>query len=68
MSYWTRMYGINGMVMKFKRFYFKIKIKECDIQTVTMINELQDAMQDDAVINVVSKQEMDDILHSICYD
>ncbi len=47
---------------------FKIKIKECDIQIVAMIRELQDVMQDDAVINVLSKQEMDDILYSICCD
>ncbi len=47
---------------------FKIKIKECDIRTVAMIRELQDAMQDDAVINVLSKQEMNDILYSICCD
>ncbi len=33
-----------------------------------MIRGLQDAMQDDAVINVLSKQEMDDILYSICCD
>ncbi len=44
---------------------FKIKIKECDIQTVAMMRELQDAMWDDAVIDVLSKQEMDDFLHSI---
>ncbi len=47
---------------------FKIKIKQCDIQTVVMIRELQDAMQDDAVINVLSEQEMNDILYSICCD
>ncbi len=47
---------------------FKIKIKHCDIQTVTMIRELQGAMPDDTVINVLSKQEMDDILYSICCD
>ncbi len=45
---------------------FKIKIKESDIRTVAMIRELQDAMQDDAVINVLSKREMDDILYSNC--
>ncbi len=33
-----------------------------------MIGELQDAMQDDAVINVLSTQEMNDILYSICCD
>ncbi len=32
---------------------FMITIKECDIQTVAMIRELQDAMQDNAVINVL---------------
>ncbi len=38
--------------------YFKIKIKECDIQTVAMIRELQDDMQDDGVINVLSKPSL----------
>ncbi len=47
---------------------FNIKIKECDFRTVAMIRELQDAMQDDAVINVLSKQEMNDSLYSICCD
>ncbi len=48
--------------------HVKIKIKEYDIQTVVMIRELQDTMQDDAVLNVLSKQEMDDILYSISSD
>ncbi len=47
---------------------FKIKIKDCDIRKVAMMRELQDAMQDDAVINVLSKQEINDILYSICCD
>ncbi len=47
---------------------FKIKIKDCDIWTIAMIKELQDAMKDDAVVNVLNKQEMDDILYSICCD
>ncbi len=47
---------------------FKIKIKERDIQTVAMIRELQDAMQDDAVIIALNKHEMNDILYSICCD
>ncbi len=47
---------------------FKIKAKESDIRTAAMIRELQDAIQDDAVINVLSKQEMNDILYSICCD